>query len=472
MTGSPKGDKGSAAKYAVETENETRPSPEKDKMIHPPRHRRNSMTQQMKALDTSNANKRGSLLMFKARRASLESVPLQRAGTDFLLIGNQYLVEADRKWFNSGRRFFFALLGSLFLFYFSCISPLLAAFWMPTSDSELWIVLVPDLVITLFFWTEIMISIRFPVGSYLYFENFNRSYENQNHNVCTYIKRGLVVDVISLIPWEVLGMANSSWLRTCMVLKMSRILLNYTRGSYNKFLGFQLCKGGSRIGPPVKRIVSLFFKIIWLIHVLSCSWFLIDFHWQKLDNWKLLQCGTVERECDSFWGQYLMALHFVVTTFTTVGYGDITPKSNIETFFTLSLQVLGCNFCATVIASITSYFSVKDSIIAEQDKRLAHLKNFFLSQPNLTKEMEKRMENYFKYRWLNFQGADEADILANLPAPIRIDILDYMMGDVIRGCKFFSGVESYIINAVFQVNTFCFPTAQASPLSPDLHLWK
>ena len=43
----------------------------------------------------------------------------------------------------------------------------------------------------------------------------------------------------------------------------------------------------------------------------------------------------------SEWSLYLTSLYWAVTTFTTVGFGDITPVSDEERAYTLFMAILG-----------------------------------------------------------------------------------------------------------------------------------
>ncbi len=39
--------------------------------------------------------------------------------------------------------------------------------------------------------------------------------------------------------------------------------------------------------------------------------------------------------------EYNLAIYFLMTTLTTIGYGDITPQNNISALFTIMLQFMG-----------------------------------------------------------------------------------------------------------------------------------
>ena len=50
--------------------------------------------------------------------------------------------------------------------------------------------------------------------------------------------------------------------------------------------------------------------------------------------------------------QIVVAIYWTVTTLTTVGYGDIFPRNNMEYVFTITVEFLGILFFAAVMGSI------------------------------------------------------------------------------------------------------------------------
>ena len=71
---------------------------------------------------------------------------------------------------------------------------------------------------------------------------------------------------------------------------------------------------------------------------MSCLWFLAA----KLDgfpeNCWVMRYGLEGR---APFDQYVNSLYFIVTTITTVGYGDRTAETNVELLFCCVLMIIG-----------------------------------------------------------------------------------------------------------------------------------
>ena len=68
--------------------------------------------------------------------------------------------------------------------------------------------------------------------------------------------------------------------------------------------------------------------------------------------------------------QYLYSLYWSVITMTTVGYGDITPGTNIEYIFAIITALIGASLYAFVIGNIASILSNLDAAKTKFNKEI------------------------------------------------------------------------------------------------------
>ena len=60
--------------------------------------------------------------------------------------------------------------------------------------------------------------------------------------------------------------------------------------------------------------------------------------------------------------------YFVIVTLTTVGYGDVTPKTHNEKVLAMILILIGIFVFSTITATITSYFT--DNLWSDDDENM------------------------------------------------------------------------------------------------------
>ena len=52
---------------------------------------------------------------------------------------------------------------------------------------------------------------------------------------------------------------------------------------------------------------------------------------------------------------YIPAVYFIVTTFTTIGYGEFTAGSNLEMIFVMTMELLGLAIFSYGLGTIRSF---------------------------------------------------------------------------------------------------------------------
>lgn len=76
-----------------------------------------------------------------------------------------------------------------------------------------------------------------------------------------------------------------------------------------------------------EKLVFFFVISFLIVHVVACMWVFVT---QFVDEGEVSWIMAKEISQDSDASKYLSSMYFTVTTFTTVGYGDILSTNPIE----------------------------------------------------------------------------------------------------------------------------------------------
>jgi hypothetical protein len=94
----------------------------------------------------------------------------------------------------------------------------------------------------------------------------------------------------------------------------------------------------------------IYFIVFFLfVHIFICLH--IFFAFQSFPNW----IDHINITNEAFFDKYITSLYFMVTTMTTVGYGDIICISHIERIYHIILLFIGTLFYTFLVSKIGNY---------------------------------------------------------------------------------------------------------------------
>lgn len=157
-----------------------------------------------------------------------------------------------------------------------------------------------------------------------------------------------------------------------------------------------------------KRVLTILFFLFWLVlalHWLSCIW---------------LEIIDVDPSFDHY-TNYVRSLYWIITTLTSVGYGDILPVTNTQMWYAMFIQLLGIGALGYLIAHVVSRVSKKDPVETQYAENI-ELLSATLKNRHLKNKLESRILNYYRYMRKEKIGYDESAFLNTLPNSLRTEV--------------------------------------------------
>ena len=230
-----------------------------------------------------------------------------------------------------------------------------------------------------------------------------------------------------------------SWFITLKILsnlkvfKIMKILGTKKNQALDNF--YELISENYTIERTTELIInSLIFFII--IHCFVC--FHIFIGKNTYSNWLL----STNSQDESLSYIYIKSLYFLVTTLTTVGYGDITCQSIGETIFQIILLAVGTIFYSYIISTIGNFIKNDSHAKIKCENDLNMLENIRISYPNMSFKLYKNIKSYLLSKSTSQEKYDVNSLIDTLPFTLKNNILFSMYKSCIKNFKFFKKNEN------------------------------
>ena len=209
-----------------------------------------------------------------------------------------------------------------------------------------------------------------------------------------------------------------------------------------------LCEHLDERGIRVSLASNLLAKIVLLYmiacHEISCIWFIIHRYVErnKKLTWATSDCplggDTGSDACLAMWDDeveqhnvcnmnslnhcYIRAFHFSLTTLSTVGYGDISPATELETMWELFVVLVGACFLAALIGAFGAYLQQNDTTGQNSFHAKIERVKQYMRFRNIPPDIQRSILFFHHCRWESSQTLDERETLSLLPQPLQLDI--------------------------------------------------
>lgn len=188
---------------------------------------------------------------------------------------------------------------------------------------------------------------------------------------------------------------------------------------------------GSRLISRPLMVGAILGGVFLIIHFFGCAWLVLNPEWERAD-------AVVA---------YNKAMYYVVTTLTTVGYGDITPTTNAGRIFAMFNMLLGVGVFGVVIGQVSQFIIESDKRKEGMKQKLEALTSLF-DHYKIPPELQNEVFRFYQHVLSKKVSDDEEKVLAELPHKLQSEMTLYMNMRPISQVSLFTGVSDACLKSV------------------------
>ena len=302
---------------------------------------------------------------------------------------------------------------------------------------------------------DLLFIIDFFIGFFraFYTKEEEKLIKNKIRIISNYLKGWFIFDLLTSLPINILinyfcpkqknimcftfekkGLINYLLLLSCLkaikVIKISTRKQNqFVTEIIEKYLDISI------LGNSLDLISNIFF-IISGLHLLSCIHIFIGRHvypgWifkNEFQNFSLLNL-------------YMISLYYLITTMTTVGYGEIQCDSFIEIIFRIVLLAVGIICYLWVISSISTGINKQSYASINFSNECLILESIRRSHRELPYKIYFAIKKHLEYKHFRQKKFDKDLLINSLPYSLKNSIIFSMYKPAIQNFHFFKGISN------------------------------
>ena len=316
-----------------------------------------------------------------------------------------------------------------------------------------------ELVVDIIFLLDVIVNFR---TAYMQRVGANFRLESDSKKVAMHYATGFFLpDLLGSIPWDIF----SSGARANVLWRLPKLFKLLRTMKILSLLGAMSVKHATAFGiirdffhPGVLKLLKVLFLTLLTSHIASCLFYLVGEQGAEEFSWisrMEVANSTTSRNLTSIKHaslsvKYLASVYWAFTTFTTIGYGDITPKTIPEIAYACLVMVVGATFFAWAVGNITSLLHFRHHMDVEFNE-LINRADEVMHTVKLPLDLRKKVRSFFEYsqsRRHAFSFFNATGILQDLPESLRAEITLALHSQWIENLKFFEGKEERFKAAV------------------------
>ena len=144
----------------------------------------------------------------------------------------------------------------------------------------------------------------------------------------------------------------------------------------------------------------------------------------------------------SFPKLYLIAVYYIITTCTTVGYGDLLCITLVEKVFGLFMEIVGIFAYSFAVSAISNYVKIMNDKSEKYREKSEILDDIKLSHSELSEDLYMQIHRHLKFKYMNNAVLDRKVIINSLPITLKNSLVYEMYKPIIKSFVFFKNFDN------------------------------
>ncbi|KAG2820134.1 hypothetical protein PC116_g16645 [Phytophthora cactorum] len=263
----------------------------------------------------------------------------------------------------------------------------------------------------------------------------------------------LILELVALVPVEVVPVALGAFnvlhlvrvTKLCRLYKLRRcfprITMIYSHRAWSQHLS----------STGVDTLVRTIGLCAGLCHWTACGYMLIAH----------LQCGITLEFChhdaetswvvrDRLFGasvgrKYGRTLYWASRTLVLLGYDDVTPVSNAETFYVVVVVLMGALFGSSLLANFLFLFRFRNARYAAYTTHVDNAREYMRSR-NIPRPLRHQVMAFFSYSWSAHHSLDGEEALRLMPKHLQSKVVSTIKASRIKQVCFLTKESIEFVN--------------------------
>jgi len=198
-----------------------------------------------------------------------------------------------------------------------------------------------------------------------------------------------------------------------------------------------------QINSRLYKLIKFLLSVFVCVHVVGCFWyFSARVENFDPDTWVV---RTQHNEDDTL-TLYMFSVYWAITTCVTVGYGDITAKTDLELAISMIWMVAGVGFYSYTVGSLSSFLTSVDTRQSILASKMAAIQEFAV-ESGISNDCKVKVRNAIRYN-THKTGTiwqDKHSLFNELPKVLRYEVAISMYNGVAGHTPLLAGKDPAFI---------------------------